>query len=141
MVLYSVTRYSYPTTDIVILYRALPETFRSREKLEYRTDLSPSMLPVNVSSVRRGTVRSIAGMEATSHSGIVIDTYVSRNSIIITTPRYSESRNIVCIISGVLYRQPSMASGSHVCNPICADLPIAAKSSKRPMIVKAFSFM
>lgn len=36
---------------------------------------------------------------------------------------------------------PSIASGSHVCNPICALLPIAAKRRSKPISVSADSFM
>ena len=31
---------------------------------------------------------------------------------------------------------PSMASGNHVCNPICADLPIAPKNKRIPIMPK-----
>ena len=36
---------------------------------------------------------------------------------------------------------PSIASGSQVCRPNWADLPIAASKSSRPIIVSADSFM
>jgi len=36
---------------------------------------------------------------------------------------------------------PSIASGSHVCNPNWADLPIAANSNNSPIIVSADSFI
>lgn len=36
---------------------------------------------------------------------------------------------------------PSIASGSHVCSPNWADLPIAANSNNRPIIVNAVSLM
>jgi hypothetical protein len=36
---------------------------------------------------------------------------------------------------------PSIASGNQVCNPSCADLPIAAKSSNNPITVSAVSLM
>ena len=35
---------------------------------------------------------------------------------------------------------PSMASGSQVCRPICADLPMAPMNSRMQMMVSAWNF-
>lgn len=36
---------------------------------------------------------------------------------------------------------PSILSGNHVCNPNCADLPIAANKNNNPITVRMVSFI